>query len=68
MKENFADSHRQMLDAELAKDIKKPPEIEFEIPKKIFNKFEPDSGKQDNLMVKLWDFDLPVRPTARTEL
>lgn len=45
-----------MLDAELSKDIRKPPEIEYEIPKKIFFKYDADSGRPDNLLVQLWDF------------
>lgn len=45
-----------MLDAELLKDIKKPPEIEYEIPKRIFTKHEAESGKENSLLVKLWDF------------
>ena len=44
-----------MLDLELTKTIKKPPEIEFEIPKKIFTKHDTGSVK-DNLLVKLWGF------------
>ena len=46
----------QMLDAELLKDVKKPPEIEYEIPKRIFLKHDSDSGKVDNMLVKLWNF------------
>lgn len=47
-----------MLDAELAKDVKKPPEIEYEIPKRIFRKqdTEDESRKADSLLVSLWDF------------
>ncbi len=45
-----------MLDAELSKDIKKPPEIEYEIPKRIFLKHDTDAGKGDNLLLKLWKF------------
>ena len=55
--EDFLDhSYGTMLDAELEKDIKKAPEIEFEIPKKIFMKHEVGSGKEDGLVVKLWSF------------
>lgn len=44
-----------MLSAELSKDVKKPPVIEYEIPKKIF--FENiDVPQKDSLLVKLWDF------------
>lgn len=46
----------QMLDAELSKDIKKPPEIEYEIPKRIFLRYDAESGKEDSLLVKLWGF------------
>ena len=45
-----------MLDAELSKDIKKPPEIEYEIPKKILIKHDSNSAKTDSLLVKLWSF------------
>lgn len=55
--EDFLDhSYGSMLDAELSKDIKKPPEVEYEIPKRIFLKYGEDEGKQDSLLVKLWDF------------
>lgn len=46
----------QILDAELSKDIKKAPEIEFNIPKKIFMQHDSASGEDDSLPVKLWDF------------
>ena len=45
-----------MLDAELAKDVKKTPIVEYEIPKKIFMKHDTDSPQQDSLLVQLWDF------------
>lgn len=55
--EDFLDhSYGSMLDAELSKDIKKAPEIEYEIPKRIFVKYGEDEGKLDSLLVKLWDF------------
>lgn len=55
--EDFLDhSYATMLDAELSKDIKKPPEIEYEIPKRIFLPHDVDSGKQDSLLVQMWDF------------
>jgi U3 small nucleolar RNA-associated protein 19 len=47
----------QMLEGELAKEVKKEPVIEFEIPKKIFMKQDVDSGVADSLLVKLWDFN-----------
>ncbi|KAI9713317.1 MAG: hypothetical protein M1812_006676 [Candelaria pacifica] len=46
----------QMLDAELLKDLKKPPVIEYEIPKRIFTKHEAESPLQNSLLVTLWDF------------
>ena len=45
-----------MLDAELSKIIKKPPEIEYEIPKNIFMKHDTSSAREDSLLVRLWDF------------
>ncbi len=56
--EDFLDhSYATMLDAELSKKIKKPPEIEYDIPKKIFTRHDADSGKDDSLLVKLWNFE-----------
>lgn len=46
-----------MLDAELLKDIKKPPEIEYEIPKRIFVKHDAESAEEASLLVHLWSFD-----------
>ena len=55
--EDFLDhSYGSMLDAELSKDIKKAPEVEYEIPKKVFMKYGKDEKIQDSLLVKLWDF------------
>ncbi|KAK4697623.1 U3 small nucleolar RNA-associated protein 19, partial [Lecanoromycetidae sp. Uapishka_2] len=55
--EDFLDhSYATMFDAELSKTIRKPPEIEYEIPKKIFTRHDADSGKDDSLLVKLWEF------------
>jgi U3 small nucleolar RNA-associated protein 19 len=45
-----------MLDAELSKEVKKAPVVEYEIPKRIFTKQEAGSGIEDSLLVKLWDF------------
>ena len=45
-----------MLDGELIKSIKKPPEIEYEIPKRVFGKYDVESGRQDSMLVKLWNF------------
>ena len=46
----------QMLRAELSKDLKRPPEIEYAIPKKIFTKYEIGLGQEDSLVVKLFKF------------
>ncbi|KAL8772335.1 MAG: hypothetical protein Q9209_002547 [Squamulea sp. 1 TL-2023] len=54
--EDFLDhSYSSMLNAELSKEIKKPPVIEYDIPKKIFLR-NPDPAQADSLMVNLWDF------------
>ena len=45
-----------MLDAELAKDLKKPPEIEYYIPKNIFRAYVVGSAHKDGLVVKLCGF------------
>lgn len=47
----------QMISAELVKELKKPPEVEYQIPKRIFKKNEPDSGQRDGLLVEMWDFE-----------
>ena len=55
--EDFLDhSYGTILDAELSKDIRKAPEIEYEIPKKIFMKHDADASKEDSILIKLWDF------------
>ena len=46
----------QMLNADLTKDIKKPPEIEYQIPKKIFTKSEAASEQGDSLVMELCHF------------
>jgi U3 small nucleolar RNA-associated protein 19 len=48
----------QMLEAELSKEVKKPPVVEFVIPKKIITKQDLGSDVQDTLLAKLWDFDV----------
>jgi U3 small nucleolar RNA-associated protein 19 len=45
-----------MLEAELSKEVKKIPIVEYEIPKRIFSKNDEDSVIEDSLLVKLWDF------------
>ena len=49
-------NERQMLDAELSKVIKKPPEVEYEIPQKVLQEHDRDSEHEDSLLLKLWDF------------
>ena len=46
-----------MLDAELSRNSKKPPEIEYEIPKRIFLGHDIDSAEKDSILVKLWSFN-----------
>ncbi|KAJ8070850.1 hypothetical protein OCU04_001213 [Sclerotinia nivalis] len=56
--EDFLDhSYGSMLESELAKDVKKVPVVEYEIPKKIFMKHDVDAGLEDSLLVKLWNFN-----------
>jgi U3 small nucleolar RNA-associated protein 19 len=42
----------------MAKDVKKPPVVEFMIPKRIFTKAGAPEEK-DSLLVSLWDFGSP---------
>ncbi|KAL8756690.1 MAG: hypothetical protein Q9184_004414 [Pyrenodesmia sp. 2 TL-2023] len=54
--EGFLDhTYTAMLSAELSKDSRKPPVIEYEIPKKIFFQND-DVPRKDSLLVRLWDF------------
>jgi U3 small nucleolar RNA-associated protein 19 len=54
--EDFLDhSYATLLEAEIAKEIKKAPVTEFHIPKKVFFVNE-GADEPDNLFVKLWDF------------
>ncbi|KAK0632533.1 CBF/Mak21 family-domain-containing protein [Immersiella caudata] len=55
--EDFLDhSYSSLLEAEISKDVKKPPVVEFMIPRKIFTKPDSSAGEQGGLLVKLWDF------------
>ncbi|KAL2135649.1 hypothetical protein VTI74DRAFT_7459 [Chaetomium olivicolor] len=55
--EDFLDhSYGSLLEAEMSKEVKKPPVVEYMIPKRIFTKAEPVPGEQDSLLVSLWDF------------
>lgn len=43
----------------MGKEIKKPPVVEFMIPKRVFTKVTEEEEKQglkDSLVVGLWDF------------
>ncbi|KAK5655449.1 hypothetical protein OQA88_5720 [Cercophora sp. LCS_1] len=54
--EDFLDhSYGSLLDAEMSKEVKKPPVVEFMIPKRIFTKADSTEDK-DGLLVSLWDF------------
>ncbi|KXX74031.1 Nucleolar complex protein 4 [Madurella mycetomatis] len=55
--EDFLDhSYGSLLEAEMAKEIKKPPVVEYMIPKRIFTKVGPSPEGTDSLLVSLWDF------------
>ncbi|KAI0011295.1 CBF/Mak21 family-domain-containing protein [Xylariaceae sp. FL0662B] len=55
--EDFLDhSYSSLLDAELSKQVKKAPIVEFMIPKRVFLPQEPGSGVEDSLLTKLWNF------------
>ena len=45
-----------MVDVEVSKELRNSPEIEYEIPKKIFHKHEMYLNLKDSLLVELWDF------------
>ncbi|KAK4187965.1 CBF/Mak21 family-domain-containing protein [Podospora australis] len=55
--EDFLDhSYGSLLEAEMTKEVKKPPVVEFMIPKHIYTKAGPEEEQQDSLLVSLWDF------------
>ncbi|KAL1841201.1 hypothetical protein VTJ49DRAFT_7322 [Mycothermus thermophilus] len=55
--EDFLDhSYGSLMEAEMNKEVKKPPVVEFMIPKRIFTKAPPGSEESDSLLVSLWDF------------
>jgi len=55
--EDFLDhSYGSMIEGEFLKDVKKPPVVEFVIPKKLFTKQDAGSEVGDSLLVRLWDF------------
>ncbi|KAL2166381.1 hypothetical protein VTG60DRAFT_2891 [Thermothelomyces hinnuleus] len=54
--EDFLDhSYGSLLEAEMSKEVKKPPVIEYMIPKRIFSKANAPE-ESDSLLVSLWDF------------
>ncbi|KAK3355912.1 CBF-domain-containing protein [Neurospora tetraspora] len=55
--EDFLDhSYGSLIDAEMSKEVKKAPVIEFMIPKHIFTKADPGTEQTDSPLVSLWDF------------
>lgn len=40
----------------MSKTVKKPPVVEFQIPKRILLPNDAESGIEDSLVAKLWDF------------
>ncbi|KAM4055002.1 CBF/Mak21 family protein [Hirsutella rhossiliensis] len=55
--EDFLDhSYASLLEAEMAKEVRKAPVVEFHIPPRVFVAHEAASGTPDSLVVKLWDF------------
>ncbi|KAK3363069.1 CBF/Mak21 family-domain-containing protein [Lasiosphaeria hispida] len=56
--EDFLDhSYSSLIEAEMSKDVKKAPVVEFMIPKTIFTEVDPPTAEDSNsLLVKLWDF------------
>jgi len=44
-----------MITTHLSKILKQEPEVEFEIPKKIFLKYSAGMGLKDNLIGSFWD-------------
>jgi U3 small nucleolar RNA-associated protein 19 len=43
----------------MSKEVKKPPVVEYMIPKRIFTKARPDPEEKDSLLVGLWNFGSP---------
>jgi len=55
--EDFLDhSYSSLIEAEMTKNIRKAPVVEFMIPKRIFAKAQPEEEQKDSLLVNLWDF------------
>ncbi|KAI9809044.1 MAG: hypothetical protein M1825_002333 [Sarcosagium campestre] len=59
--EDFLDhSYASMLDMELSKTVKKPPVVEFEIPKKIFSNGDGSALEDVDILRQLWTFTDPA--------
>ncbi|KAK4154658.1 CBF/Mak21 family-domain-containing protein [Chaetomidium leptoderma] len=55
--EDFLDhSYGSFFEAEMFKEVKKPPVVEYMIPKRIFTKTDAAPEEKDSLLVSLWDF------------
>ncbi|KAB5581078.1 CBF/Mak21 family-domain-containing protein [Coniochaeta sp. 2T2.1] len=55
--EDFLDhSYQSLIEAEMHKEVKKPPVVEFMIPKRIFTSAEKGAEERNSLLVDLWDF------------
>lgn len=55
--EDFLDhSYASLLEAEMGKNIRKAPVIEFQIPKRILLPYDVGSQAENSLQVKLWAF------------
>ncbi|ROT37256.1 nucleolar complex protein [Sodiomyces alkalinus F11] len=55
--EDFLDhSYGSLLEAEMNKNMKKAPVVEFQIPKRVFLPQDPEAGLEDSLLARLWDF------------
>lgn len=50
------DFSTQLLDAEMSKEVKKPPVVEFMMPKTIFSPAAAGAEGKDSLLTELWDF------------
>lgn len=55
--EDFLDhSYASLLEAEMGKNIRKAPVVEFQIPKRILLPHDTGPQAENNLHVRLWDF------------
>lgn len=63
--EDFLDhSYATLLDAEMGKEVKKTPVVEFQIPKRIFMPQDDPAVAPDNFISRLWDFGGPGQQTV----